>query len=120
MLVKLQVAQNPALSWKSLGVAVRPAQLVTSHNQVFYLSIRLSSRARCSIAGPTCTFAWEAGRTTGSIESANLRDLQLRSPRLLVKTLAELRDVCTDQQDKEPHEQLVVDRDMVSRLGLDV
>jgi len=34
MLVKLQVAQNLALSWKSLGIAVDSAQLITSQNQV--------------------------------------------------------------------------------------
>jgi hydrophobe/amphiphile efflux-1 (HAE1) family protein len=53
--------------------------------------------------------------------SENLQDLQTWSPRLLnaLKVLAELRDVSTDQQDQGLQEQLVIDRDTASRLGLD-
>jgi hydrophobe/amphiphile efflux-1 (HAE1) family protein len=53
--------------------------------------------------------------------SENLQELQSWSPRLLnaLKALAELRDVSTDQQDQGLQEQLVIDRDTASRLGLD-
>jgi len=56
-----------------------------------------------------------------TLESENLNDLQTWSPRLLdaLKTLPQLRDVSTDQQDKGLQEQLVIDRDTASRLGLD-
>ncbi|HXX21311.1 MAG TPA: multidrug efflux RND transporter permease subunit [Candidatus Acidoferrum sp.] len=56
-----------------------------------------------------------------TLESENLNDLQTWSPRLLeaLKTLPELRDVSTDQQDKGLQEKLVIDRDTASRLGLD-
>jgi hydrophobe/amphiphile efflux-1 (HAE1) family protein len=56
-----------------------------------------------------------------TLESENLSDLDTWSPRLLtaMKTLPELRDVSTDQQDKGLQEQLVIDRDTASRLGLD-
>jgi multidrug efflux pump len=53
--------------------------------------------------------------------SENLQELQTWSPRLLnaLKALAELRDVSTDQQNQGLQEQLVIDRDTASRLGLD-
>jgi multidrug efflux pump len=56
-----------------------------------------------------------------TLESENLSDLNTWSPRLLavLKTLPELRDVSTDQQDKGLQETLVIDRDTASRLGLD-
>ena len=56
-----------------------------------------------------------------TLESENLSDLNAWSPRLLaaLKTLPQLRDVSTDQQDKGLQEQLVIDRDTASRLGLD-
>jgi multidrug efflux pump len=56
-----------------------------------------------------------------TLESENLSDLNAWSPRLLavLKTLPQLRDVSTDQQDNGLQEQLVIDRDTASRLGLD-
>ena len=56
-----------------------------------------------------------------TLESENLRDLETWSPRLLdvLKVLPQLRDVSSDQQDKGLQEQLVIDRDTASRLGLD-
>jgi hydrophobe/amphiphile efflux-1 (HAE1) family protein len=56
-----------------------------------------------------------------TLESENLSDLNAWSPRLLaaLKTLPQLRDVSTDQQDKGLQERLVIDRDTASRLGLD-
>jgi len=56
-----------------------------------------------------------------TLQSENLSDLETWSPRMLdvLKTLPELRDVSTDQQDKGLQEQLVIDRDTASRLGLD-
>jgi len=56
-----------------------------------------------------------------TLQSENLGDLETWSPRMLdvLKTLPELRDVSTDQQDKGLQEQLVIDRDTASRLGLD-
>jgi len=55
-----------------------------------------------------------------TLESEDLQDVQTWSPRLLqaLKTLPQLRDVSTDQQDKGLQEQLVIDRDTASRLGL--
>jgi multidrug efflux pump len=56
-----------------------------------------------------------------TLESENLSELNEWSPRLLavLKTLPELRDVSTDQQDKGLQETLAIDRDTASRLGLD-
>jgi multidrug efflux pump len=56
-----------------------------------------------------------------TLESENLEDLETWSPRLLakMKTLPELRDVSTDQQDKGLQATLVIDRDTAARLGLD-
>jgi hydrophobe/amphiphile efflux-1 (HAE1) family protein len=55
-----------------------------------------------------------------TLESDNLSELNSWSPRVLalLKTLPELRDVSTDQQDKGLQETLVIDRDTASRLGL--
>ena len=55
-----------------------------------------------------------------TLESQNLRDLETWSPRLLVglKTLPELRDVSTDQQNHGLQATLVIDRDTAARLGL--
>ena len=56
-----------------------------------------------------------------TLESEDLSDLNAWAPRLLavLKTLPQLRDVSTDQQDKGFQESLVIDRDTASRLGLD-
>ncbi len=56
-----------------------------------------------------------------TLESENLQELETWSPQLLakLKTLPELRDVSTDQQDKGLQATLVIDRDTASRLGLD-
>ncbi len=50
----------------------------------------------------------------------NLKELNTWAPRLLAKmrTLPELRDVSTDQQDQGLEENLVINRDTASRLGL--
>ena len=50
----------------------------------------------------------------------NLEELNTWAPRLLAKmrTLPELRDVSTDQQDRGLEENLVINRDTASRLGL--
>ncbi len=55
-----------------------------------------------------------------TLESENLQDLETWSPRLLakLKTLPELRDVSSDQQDKGLQATLVIDRDTAARLGL--
>jgi hydrophobe/amphiphile efflux-1 (HAE1) family protein len=55
-----------------------------------------------------------------TLQSANLDDLNNWSPRLLqkLKTLPELRDQNSDQQDKGLQAQLVIDRDTASRLGI--
>jgi len=65
------------------------------------------------------------GRTSNSqyqftLDSENLEDLNTFSPRLLekLKSLPELRDVATDQQDKGLEANLVIDRDTASRLGI--
>jgi multidrug efflux pump len=55
-----------------------------------------------------------------TLQSANLDDLNNWSPRLLEKlrSLPELRDQNSDQQDKGLQAKLVVDRDTASRLGI--
>ena len=55
-----------------------------------------------------------------TLQSANLDDLNNWSPRLLQKlrSLPELRDQNSDQQDKGLQAKLVIDRDTASRLGI--
>jgi multidrug efflux pump len=55
-----------------------------------------------------------------TLQSANLTDLNTWSPQLLekLKTLPELRDQNSDQQDKGLQAMLVIDRDTASRLGI--
>jgi multidrug efflux pump len=55
-----------------------------------------------------------------TLQSANLDDLNTWSPRLLqkLKTLPELRDQNSDQQDKGLQAKLVIDRDTASRMGI--
>src|SRR5205823_13746177 len=55
-----------------------------------------------------------------TLQSANLDDLNNWAPRLLAKlrTLPELRDQNSDQQDKGLQARLVIDRDTASRLGI--
>ncbi len=55
-----------------------------------------------------------------TLQSANLDDLNTWAPRLLQKlrTLPELRDQNSDQQDKGLQAKLVIDRDTASRLGI--
>ncbi|SPF44715.1 multidrug efflux system, subunit C [Candidatus Sulfotelmatobacter kueseliae] len=55
-----------------------------------------------------------------TLQSSNLDDLNNWAPRLLakLKTLPELRDQNSDQQDKGLQAQLVIDRDTASRLGI--
>jgi hydrophobe/amphiphile efflux-1 (HAE1) family protein len=55
-----------------------------------------------------------------TLESENLSDLNTWSPRMmtLLKSLPQLKDISSDQQDKGLQEQLVIDRDTASRLGL--
>jgi len=65
------------------------------------------------------------GRSSNSqyqftLSSENLDELNTWSPRVLqkLKSLPQLRDVATDQQDKGLEADLVVDRDTASRLGI--
>jgi multidrug efflux pump len=55
-----------------------------------------------------------------TLQSANLDDLNNWAPRLLqkMKSLPELRDQNSDQQDKGLQARLVIDRDTASRLGI--
>ena len=55
-----------------------------------------------------------------TLQSANLDDLNTWAPRLLqkLKTLPELRDQNSDQQDKGLQAKLVIDRDTASRMGI--
>src|SRR5215471_9860977 len=55
-----------------------------------------------------------------TLQSANLDELNTWAPRLLQKlrTLPELRDQNSDQQDKGLQAKLVIDRDTASRLGI--
>jgi hydrophobe/amphiphile efflux-1 (HAE1) family protein len=66
------------------------------------------------------------GRSSNSqyqftLETESLADLQAWAPKMMekLKTLPDLKDVSTDQQDKGLHAQLVIDRDTASRLGID-
>jgi multidrug efflux pump len=55
-----------------------------------------------------------------TIQSADLQELNYWSPRILAKlrSLPELRDVNSDQQDKGLAAEVIVDRDTASRLGV--
>ncbi|HEV2714054.1 MAG TPA: efflux RND transporter permease subunit, partial [Terriglobales bacterium] len=55
-----------------------------------------------------------------TLQGENLNDLNTWSPRLLQKlrTLPDLRDVNTDQQDKGLETQVIIDRDTAARLGV--
>ena len=55
-----------------------------------------------------------------TLQSANLDDLNTWAPRLLAKlrTLPQLRDQNSDQQDKGLQAKLVIDRDTASRMGI--
>jgi multidrug efflux pump len=55
-----------------------------------------------------------------TLSDENLDELNTWAPRLLakMKTLAQLRDVSTDQQDQGLQAKLVIDRDAASRLGI--
>src|SRR5208282_4344937 len=55
-----------------------------------------------------------------TLQGENLSELNSWAPRLLQKmrTLPELKDVNTDQQDQGLAAQLVIDRDTASRLGV--
>jgi multidrug efflux pump len=55
-----------------------------------------------------------------TLQSANLNDLNTWAPRLLdkLRTLPELRDQNSDQQDKGLQAKLVIDRDTASRMGI--
>jgi multidrug efflux pump len=55
-----------------------------------------------------------------TLESEDLGELESWAPKMLdkIKTLPELRDVSTDQQDLGLQAQLVIDRDTASRLGI--
>jgi multidrug efflux pump len=55
-----------------------------------------------------------------TLQSSNLEELNTWSPRLLQKlrTLPELRDQNSDQQDKGLQAKLVIDRDTASRMGI--
>jgi len=56
-----------------------------------------------------------------TLETESLPDLDQWSPVMLekIKALPQLRDVSTDQQDQGLEEDVVIDRDTASRLGLD-
>jgi multidrug efflux pump len=55
-----------------------------------------------------------------SLESPDSKDLAIWTPKLIdkLKTLPELTDVASDQQDSAAQIQLVIDRDTASRLGI--
>ncbi|MGA8767159.1 MAG: multidrug efflux RND transporter permease subunit [Candidatus Acidiferrales bacterium] len=56
-----------------------------------------------------------------TLETENLADLETWAPRMMdkLKTLPDLKDVSTDQQNRGLQAQLVIDRDTASRLGID-
>ncbi len=63
---------------------------------------------------------WGNAQYQYTLQSANLDDLNNWAPRLLQKlrSLPELRDQNSDQQDKGLQAKLVVDRDTASRMGI--
>ena len=63
---------------------------------------------------------WGNAQYQYTLQSANLDDLNNWAPRLLAKlrSLPELRDQNSDQQDKGLQAKLVVDRDTASRMGI--
>ncbi len=63
---------------------------------------------------------WGNAQYQYTLQSANLDDLNAWAPRLLEKlrTLPELRDQNSDQQDKGLQAKLVIDRDTASRMGV--
>ena len=63
---------------------------------------------------------WGNAQYQYTLQSANLDDLNTWAPRLLTKlrTLPELRDQNSDQQDKGLQAKLVIDRDTASRMGI--
>ena len=63
---------------------------------------------------------WGNAQYQYTLQSANLDDLNAWAPRLLAKlrTLPELRDQNSDQQDKGLQAKLVIDRDTASRMGI--
>ncbi len=63
---------------------------------------------------------WGNAQYQYTLQSANLDDLNSWAPRLLAKlrTLPELRDQNSDQQDKGLQAKLVIDRDTASRMGV--
>ncbi len=75
----------------------------------------LQSQQELTIGG-----RWGNAQYQYTLQSANLDDLNNWAPRLLakLKTLPELRDQNSDQQDKGLQAQLVIDRDTASRLGI--
>src|SRR5579871_2644878 len=91
-------------------------------------SIACASRCR-SCPEPPCSFATQdlqiGGRQSNSqfqytILSGDLNDLTTWAPKLLnkLRSIPQLRDVNTDQQDKGLETQIEVDRDTASRLGI--
>ncbi len=63
---------------------------------------------------------WGNAQYQYTLQSANLDDLNTWAPRLLdkLRTLPELRDQNSDQQDKGLQAKLVIDRDTASRMGV--
>ena len=63
---------------------------------------------------------WGNAQYQYTLQSANLDDLNAWAPRLLdkLRTLPELRDQNSDQQDKGLQAKLVIDRDTASRMGV--
>ncbi len=63
---------------------------------------------------------WGNAQYQYTLQSANLEDLNNWAPRLLdkLRTLPELRDQNSDQQDKGLQAKLVIDRDTASRMGI--
>ena len=63
---------------------------------------------------------WGNAQYQYTLQSANLNDLNTWAPRLLdkMRTLPELRDQNSDQQDKGLQAKLVIDRDTASRMGI--
>jgi len=63
---------------------------------------------------------WGNAQYQYTLQSANLDDLNAWAPRLLAKlrTLPELRDQNSDQQDQGLQAKLVIDRDTASRMGI--
>jgi len=108
-------------------IALKPLaeRKVSSDDVVARLRSRLTSVAGATLFLQTQQEFQLGGRAADAqyqytLSDENLEELNAWAPQLLEKmrTLSELRDVSTDQQDQGLQAKLIIDRDTASRLGI--